>query len=99
MRKRLLVVLATTGLALGGLIGFDADPASAHIFDTRAEVSCVVTSPFGGTWVLDHAHPIWFNEHVVQEGCVGHQGGVCRRWEALYWRGDIITGPYNVTAC
>lgn len=101
MKKRLLLILATMGLAVGGLVGLSAAPASAHVFDTNAGVSCVVTEPVpAASWTLVHAHPLFLNESVVRYGCYatyGAGGSLDCGWEVLLWVNGTITGPYNIT--
>jgi len=102
MKKRLPMALAALGLATSGLVGFGADPASAHIFDGIAGFACLSTRviPQQVNFTLVHAHPLWFNEHVIQEGCYIRYGtnlALECRWEALYWSNATVTGPYNIT--
>ena len=100
MKKRLLSVLAAIGFASGGVVGFGADPASAHIFDGIAIFACASTNLLPTEVHYVHAHPLWFNEFVIQEGCYvtyGTNDADWCRWEALYWSDATVTGPYNLS--
>ena len=97
MRKR-AVALTATVLSVTSFVGMGVEPASAHFPDSTGFATCGTPRAPSHVTTLLHAHPVFFNQYVIQYECKGSTGaGFICEWEALYWSGGTMTGPYNIS--
>lgn len=85
------IVAMTAGVAL--TVALTAAPAAAHHPEPYSFITCAWTRQ-NTDHVVDHAHIELLNSSALVAFCETHDVDTRCKYEAVMWKGGLITGPY-----
>lgn len=88
MRNKLLSAFGVLALAVTTLVGLQAQPAQAHVYDSTAAWVCGATRP-ASNWTVIHAYPDYLTPNWLEEVCIAHLVG----HQDIYWHSVYSWSP------